>query len=38
MRANPVKAGLVEQAEEWRWCSARWYIRHQTVGSRTWIE
>jgi hypothetical protein len=36
---NPVKAGLVERAEDWRWGSARWYIRQQSVGvSISWID
>ena len=36
---NPVRAGLVAKAENWRWSSARWYLRHQSVGVPiTWIE
>jgi putative transposase len=27
---NPVRAGLVERAEEYRWSSVRWWIRTQT--------
>jgi len=26
---NPVRAGLVAKAEDWRWSSARWYLRRQ---------
>jgi len=32
MHMNPVRAGLVELAVEWRWSSARWYIEHKSVG------
>jgi REP-associated tyrosine transposase len=32
MHVNPVRAGLVERACEWRWSSARWYEEHRTVG------
>jgi putative transposase len=39
MHINPVKAGIVERAEDWRWSSARWYIRQQTVGVPiSWID
>ena len=39
IHVNPVKARLVERAEEWRWSSARWHLRHQTVGVPiAWIE
>jgi len=32
MHMNPVRAGLVERAVDWRWSSARWYIDHKSVG------
>jgi putative transposase len=32
MHLNPVRAKLVQRAEDWRWGSARWYLCHQTVG------
>ena len=32
LHLNPVRAGLVQHAEEWKWSSARWYLCHQTVG------
>ncbi|MCC6491852.1 MAG: hypothetical protein IT424_02405, partial [Pirellulales bacterium] len=32
MRLNPVHAGLVERAEEWRWSSARWHLHQRSVG------
>ncbi len=32
MHLNPVRAGLVEQAVDWRWSSARWYELRQDVG------
>jgi putative transposase len=36
---NPVKAGLVARADEWRWSSARWYLRGQSVGVPIeWVE
>ena len=39
MHLNPVRAGLVRKAEEWRWSSARWYLLQQTVGVPiTWME
>ncbi|MBS0210170.1 MAG: transposase [Planctomycetes bacterium] len=39
MHNNPVKAGLVEQATDWRWSSARWYDQQRTVGVPiTWID
>ena len=39
MHLNPVRAGLVRKAEEWRWSSARWYLLRQTVGVPiTWME
>ena len=39
MHLNPVRAGLVARAEDWRWSSARWYLKHQTVGVPIeWVE
>jgi len=39
MHLNPVRTGLVERAEEWRWSSARWYLKRQSVGVPiTWID
>jgi len=32
MHLNPVRAGLVTRAVEWRWSSARKYILNKTVG------
>jgi len=32
MHLNPVRGGLVENATDWKWSSARWYTRMQTVG------
>lgn len=32
MHLNPVRAGLVTRATDWRWSSARWYVWHRTVG------
>ena len=32
MHANPVRAGLVKHATDWRWSSARWYEWRQSVG------
>ena len=32
MHNNPVKAGLVETPEEWRFGSARWYLLGKSVG------
>jgi putative transposase len=32
MHLNPVRAGLVERAVDWRWSSARWYIERKSVG------
>ena len=29
---NPVRAGLVTQATDWKWSSARWYAHQQSVG------
>jgi putative transposase len=39
MHENPVRAGLVEHAIDWRWSSARWYLCHRPVGvPLNWIE
>jgi putative transposase len=39
MHENPVRAGLVMRATDWRWSSARWYAWQQTVGVPIrWIE
>jgi putative transposase len=36
---NPVKAGLVDRADQWRWSSARWYLRGQSIGVPIqWVE
>ena len=32
MHLNPVRAGLVKQACQWRWSSARYYERGKSVG------
>jgi REP-associated tyrosine transposase len=32
MHLNPVRAGLVEQAIDWRWSSARYYEQGRSVG------
>lgn len=32
MHLNPVRARLVERAEEWPWSSARWYQTSRSVG------
>ncbi len=32
MHLNPVRAGLVERAIDWKWSSARWYEDQQSVG------
>jgi putative transposase len=32
MHENPVRAGLVERAVDWRWSSARWYADRRPVG------
>jgi putative transposase len=38
MHLNPVRAGLVERAEQWPWSSARWYLCQQSVGVPiTWL-
>ncbi len=39
MHENPVRAGLVERATDWRWSSARWYAWKRTVGIPIqWVE
>jgi len=39
MHLNPVRAGLVPQASEWRWSSARWYDHRRPVGVPiSWVE
>ena len=39
MHQNPVRKGLVECADEWRWSSARWYENGKSVGVPiTWID
>lgn len=36
---NPVRAGLVEKAVDWRWSSARWYEQQRSVGVPVeWVE
>ena len=32
MHLNPVRAGFVEQACDWRWSSARYYEQGKPVG------
>ena len=32
LHLNPVRAGLVERVEEYRWCSAPWYHEGKSVG------
>ena len=34
MHNNPVRAGLVKRAEEWRFGSAAWYSLNRSVGVR----
>ena len=39
MHLNPVRAGLVQRAVDWRWSSARWYEWSRTVGVPIqWVE
>jgi putative transposase len=39
MRLNPVRAGLVERAVDWRWSSARYYEDGHTVDVPiTWVD
>ena len=36
---NPVRAGLVSSAVDWRWSSARWYEQRRSVGVKLdWVE
>ena len=38
MHLNPVKAGLVQRAVEWKWSSARYFELGDSVGvPLTWI-
>ena len=32
MHRNPVRAGLVEKAADWKWSSARWYDEGKPTG------
>ncbi len=32
MHLNPVRAGFVKRAVDWKWGSARWYLEGQSVG------
>ena len=39
MHLNPVRAGLVSEATDWRWTSARWYEWQRSVGVPIrWVE
>lgn len=39
LHLNPVRAGLVNAAVDWRWSSARWYLRDELVDVPvSWIE
>jgi putative transposase len=39
MHQNPVRAGLIKQASEWRWSSARFYEHGKSVGVPvTWLD
>jgi putative transposase len=39
MHENPVRKGLVAQATDWKWSSARWYTWRQSMGVPiAWIE
>jgi putative transposase len=39
MHLNPVRKGYVRKASDWKWSSARWYERQQTVGIPIeWVE
>ncbi len=39
MHQNPVRAGLVSRAVDWRWSSARWYDQRRTVGVKVdWVD
>jgi putative transposase len=38
MHENPVRAGLVRRAVDWRWSSARWYECRRPVGVKIdWV-
>ncbi len=38
MHLNPVRAGLVEKAVDWKWSSARWYEGGRSVGVKIeWV-
>ncbi len=32
LHLNPVRAGMVDRAVDWKWSSARWYESQRTVG------
>jgi len=39
MHENPVRAGLVDRATDWKWSSARWHQRRRLVGVPVqWVE
>ena len=39
IHANPVRRGLVKEATDWKWSSARWYARRESVGVPIeWVE
>jgi putative transposase len=39
MHENPVRAGLVPRATDWKWSSAQWYEGQQSVGVPIqWVE
>ena len=39
MHLNPVRAGLVSRAIDWKWSSARWYANGRSVGVKIeWVE
>jgi putative transposase len=39
MHENPVRAGLVRRATDWKWSSARWYESRRPVGVAVgWME
>lgn len=39
MHANPVRRGLVQRANDYRWSSARWYAERKSVGVPIqWVE
>ena len=36
---NPVRAGIVKVATDWRWSSARWYVQDEKVDVPiSWVE